>query len=308
MWGLLMIEIRMKKEQLKTACQVHFEAIRAYVQHQKREYQELLYQDINAIISYEIDDCIRTSDWNWLARFLLADMDQLREWTGKEEQLQFDQFLRLYKNRFSAGAGKYVDDTTRYNSYSLIRNLGLMVCPYCDEEYLDVVESGEGKIVRTLELDHFFPKGRYPALALCFFNLIPSGQACNGLKLEQNLGMSPYERKIEEHTWLYPDFPIGKNMEQVTVEECVIRFHPTNGMEKNVSVLCLEERYQKHKARAHKYLKLKQQYNEQKVTEMVKAGFFSSVDEAYRVLYEEPLEGDGQPQLLTKLKHDITGR
>jgi len=305
-----MIEIKIKKEQLELACRVHAEAICAYVQRQKTEYQEQLFRNINALLCYEKDfkEYQKDHNWDWLVQFLLADMEQLRAWTKQAEQLQFEQFLRLYQNRFAAGAEKYVDEATKYNAYALIHNLGVTVCPYCDEEYLDVITKKDGKTVRTLELDHFFPKGQYPALAMCFYNLIPSGQACNGLKLEQKLGMNPYEANIENHTWLYPDFPIGKNMEQVSVEECEIHFHPIDGMKDNVQVLCLEERYQKHKSKAHKYLKLKQQYNEQKVQEMVKAGFFSSVDAAYRILYEEPLVGNEPAQLLRKLKYDITGR
>ena len=42
----------------------------------------------------------------------------------------------------------------------LLKNLGVTICPYCDEEYLDVVENGNGGKLRTLEIDHFFPKGK----------------------------------------------------------------------------------------------------------------------------------------------------
>ena len=104
--------------------------------------------------------------------------------------------------------------------------------------------------------------------------------------------MSPYENGIDKCTYLYPDLPMGVNMETVAVEDCTIHFHPKAGMVQNVQVLYLEERYKKYKDKAHKYLTLKQQYNEL----------------AYRYLYEEPLADDGKQRLLTKLKRDITGR
>ena len=56
----------------------------------------------------------------------------------------------------------------------------------------------------------------------------------------------------------------GVNMEKVPVADCTIHFHPRAGMEKNVKALHLEERYERHKATAHKYLLLRQQYDDAK--------------------------------------------
>ena len=61
-------------------------------------------------------------------------------------------------------------------------------------------------------------------------------------------------------------------MEKVPAADCTIHFHPKAGMEKNVKALHLEERYERHKATAHKYLLLRQQYDDAKVEEMVKMG------------------------------------
>lgn len=307
-----MIRIQFTEEELKKACEQHCGAICAYVKKKNRKYQEELFESIQRVVPYMVsfEDCIADDNWGWLRNFLLADIDTLKRWIQKKEALQFDQFLKLYQNRFSAGASKYIDDVSKYNAYTFIRNLGLSVCPYCDEEYIEVLDTVDGKTIRTLELDHFFPKSQYPALALCFFNLVPSGQNCNGIKMETFLGMSPYEETIEECTYLSPDLPIGVNMETVSVDDCEIHFHPKLGMQENVKVLCLEQRYQKHKDKAHRYLTIKQQYDENKIEEMVKAGYFPSSDIAYRILYGEALQDSdsGRPGLLRKLKHDLVGR
>lgn len=47
------------------------------------------------------------------------------------------------------------------------------VCPYCGND--KVMESVRSKN----ELDHFLPKRKYPLLALCYYNLIPSCHFCN---------------------------------------------------------------------------------------------------------------------------------
>lgn len=294
-----------------TFCQAerdHVQAVRAYIETKNEAYQRELFQAVTDVVSAELDydASKKANDWSWLEKFLLADVPALRKLTReKPTLLQFDQFKKLYTNRFCNGSSHYVDNTIKYNAYTFIENLGVTVCPYCDEEYLDVLEQEGRPTQRTLELDHFFPKSLFPALAMCFYNLIPSGQACNGIKKEHLLGMSPFEKNIEECTRLSPDLPIGINMENVSLEECDIHFHAVGGMRENISVFCLEQRYQRHKGEAHRYLLLKQTCGEEKIVEMVNMGFFPSIEQAREALYGEV--GSDQ-QLLQKLKHDILDR
>ena len=135
-----------------------------------------------------------------------------------------------------------MDRAGTFNAYVLIEEQDVHVCPYCDDEYLDVVTEG-GKKKRTSEVDHFFPKGKYPGLAMCFYNLIVSGQNCNGLKLQNLLGASPYDEDIEEQTFLFPEIEIGVNMESLKPEECKVLLHAKRGMVENEKVLGLADRY-----------------------------------------------------------------
>lgn len=226
-----MLHIALDSAQLAMSKQAHFQAICGYLRKKSESYRKDLFQAVTAVVPCQqsFDEVDTAEEWSWLEKFILADVAALKKMTENEQALKFDQFLKLYKNRFCAGAKKYVDDVTQYNGYTFIKNLHITVCPYCDAEYLDVLESGEKGTVRTLEIDHYFPKKRYPGLAMCFYNLVPSGQGCNGIKLEQSLGMNPFETDIEAATKLYPDLPIGINMENVPVEDCTIRFHPGVG-------------------------------------------------------------------------------
>lgn len=305
-----MVKIQISDAALEKACYEHFRAICFYVKRKRKKYQKELFEAISRLMPYDKDfeQSIISDDWRWLKNFLLSDVETLRNFTKKKDLLQFKQFRDLYLNRFCAGADRYIDETLQYNAYTFLRNLGTSVCPYCDEEYIEILKTEDEKMLRTTEIDHFFPKSDYPALALCFYNLIPSGQNCNGIKRNNLLGMNPYEENIEQCTYLYPNLPVGVNMENVDVNDCEIYFHPKQGMQENVKTLCLEQRYKKYKDQVHRYLKIKQQYDENKVREMVKAGFFPSVEMAYRVLYGEPLQENGKPQLLGKLKHDLVGR
>lgn len=301
-----MIKIALTDEALKHAQDAHLLAIQSYVARQSDGYLAQLFADVTAALPQRT--AYQANDWSWLRDFILATPRLLFQLIQSPDKLQFGQFLKLYNSGFCNGSAHYMDDSAKYNAYTFIQNVGIEVCPYCEEEYLDVLKKPDGATVRTLEIDHFYPKGKFPALALCFYNLVPSGQNCNGLKKQAMLGMSPYEQDIESHTWLNPDIPVGSNMENVSVDDCTIHFHPRGGMRENVETLLLEQRYEKYKSIAHRYLLLMQQYNDAKVEEMVRSGYFPSADAAYRILYGEPLADDNRQKLLQKLKRDMTGR
>ena len=79
-------------------------------------------------------------------------------------------------------------------AYKMLRKLDVKVCPYCNINYISFSGTNSNKGIRP-ELDHFYPKSRYPYFAVSFYNLIPSCRNCNGLKSNNFLkGLySPYE-------------------------------------------------------------------------------------------------------------------
>ena len=64
-----------------------------------------------------------------------------------------------------------------WGAYDLVKSLDVNVCPYCNRNYISVLESKSGKT--RPELDHFYPKSIYPYLGLSLYNLIPSCHVCN---------------------------------------------------------------------------------------------------------------------------------
>ena len=305
-----MIQIHIEPDKLEAAKKAHANAIANYIRLKNNMYQQQLYDNIVKIMPQGSDfETLKQADnWSWLSDFILADVATLKKMVMNKDLLQFKEFKTIYSSKFCKGATVYVDESTKYNAYSLCENLNITVCPYCDEEYLDILKRDGKKTLRTLEIDHFYPKSEYPALAMCFFNLIPSGQNCNGIKKEELLGMNPYESDIEVCTHLYPDFPIGMNMEKITSSDCIIKFHPKQGMIQNVDKLRLEERYERHKGIARKYITNLQSYSDEKIEEFVKMGVFASKEIAYRDLFDIPLPDDTDQKLLTKLRRDIVGK
>lgn len=60
-------------------------------------------------------------------------------------------------------------------AHVIVDQLAITVCPYCA---LECVQAFPEINVRP-ELDHFFPKSRFPFLAVGLYNLIPAGGICN---------------------------------------------------------------------------------------------------------------------------------
>ncbi|WP_321279071.1 hypothetical protein [Marinifilum fragile] len=147
---------------------------------------------------------------------------------------------------------KYKSFTSRdhlYRPSDLADNLGIKVCPYCNRTFIISTKKKNGEIKRTDQLDHFFPKSRYPYLALCFYNLIPSCSACNHIKKEQEIGLSPYEIKRADDVitfeWKPKDssfvYPKGNILITPTPNTKV------NGqMQSNIDVFGLKDLYQNH--------------------------------------------------------------
>lgn len=303
-----MVKIKIEPDKLKIALSAHTNAVVSFVSKKNQVYRRKLFDKINNIMEYQktFDEADVENDYAWLEKFISADIEtiknivELKEKTGSKEKLEFDEFEKIYTNYFSNGANKFVDAASKYNAYAFAENIDLNVCPYCDEETLSIVNK-DGKR-RTFDIDHFFPKSKYPAFAMCFFNLVPSGKSCNDLKLENKIGKSPYEDDIEDCTWLAVDSPNITEIYNALPEDCKIVFRPQSGMQKNIQVFGLEDRYKNHKEYALGLLRKKHDFPEEKITEMVNAGFFDSIDSANKILFES------EPVILGKLRYDLLFR
>lgn len=93
---------------------------------------------------------------------------------------------------------KFIAKTTKpWNAYNLCEKSNSRTCPYCNQTYSFTVKETKtgkekGKSFRPT-LDHFFPKDKYPHLALTLANLIPSCSTCNStLKGEIDFSEKPH--------------------------------------------------------------------------------------------------------------------
>lgn len=102
---------------------------------------------------------------------------------------------------------KYIFITNGYDKLDteakklFYRDLKIHSCIYCNRNYIfDVKENGHIKG----NIDHFYPKAKYPYFAMNFYNFIPVCESCNKVKHEFDTTdvtkkiIHPYERKNEK--------------------------------------------------------------------------------------------------------------
>jgi hypothetical protein len=120
--------------------------------------------------------------------YILADNELKQLITSEAEQLEG--IISFVKNSYSSFLDTSNPDniiltnifiTSCYeralDKNEFVKNIPLDTCPYCNRNYIYHL-SKLGKI--KPQIDHFYPKSKYPFLGVSFYNLIPSCQTCNG--------------------------------------------------------------------------------------------------------------------------------
>lgn len=120
-----------------------------------------------------------------------------------------------YSNAQLTDFGQIVKSVFNYENYrnterpaSYFDSYNINFCPYCNKDEvqnIEEIDNSTGNILRTrlYQLDHFYPRSRYPYLSLSFFNLIPGCANCNAtLKGEKdfniNTHFNPFDKRFDD--------------------------------------------------------------------------------------------------------------
>ena len=144
-----------------------------------------------------------------IKEILSADLPKLRKTIKEFEdncsdlRIKSNSFNRILYNVF---VSNIYENKDRFNGLKFVDDLKLQTCPYCNRSYIQSVK--KNGVIRP-EIDHFYPKSKYPYLGLSFYNLIPSCSICNGTtakgerdSYEEKL-ISPYEIKNDDFEFNY---------------------------------------------------------------------------------------------------------
>lgn len=192
-----------------------------------------------------------------------------------------------------------------YDSYDLAEKLDIPTCPYCGRMYTKTVISEKGKKITRPDFDHWFPKSKYPLLALSFYNLVPSCNICNS----RVKGADEFKLGTHFHPYHKVDglkFTFSYDLKKY--EKPCVKILPSNDIsKKSVEAFELEEIYKTHEDELADLLKIRQAYSE-KYIEILNnfSGINLSKEEVYRLAFGAHLsedEFDRRP--LSKMKRDI---
>ncbi|MCW0319719.1 hypothetical protein NB714_000580 [Pantoea dispersa] len=129
----------------------------------------------------------------------------------------------------------------REYGYQLTDNADVTICAYCGLEKIQTYSNSYIQVRH--DLDHFYPKSRFPFLALSLYNLIPAGSICNQ-KHKRNtpmLGyMHPYLESIQGDVFFNFSYIESTNIED-TLKVGVVLQH--NFKDKNISLFKIQHLY-----------------------------------------------------------------
>lgn len=142
--------------------------------------------------------------------------------TGKESEATYE-ILRIYKDYYRELFSKE-RNTEERNNIRLLKKLRVVVCPYCNRDYINSRGNSFGA-----NFDHFFDKDDFPFFALSLYNLVPSCATCNRIKGNDAIDFCPFDTASEAnfHFKVAPSSKIkiwcsnqgGENLKSMKIEE-----------------------------------------------------------------------------------------
>lgn len=210
-----------------------------------------------------------------------------------------------YKNYF-------LDKNSPYSTYDLANNLDIPTCPYCNRMYTKTVinkqKNGVVKKITRPEFDHWFPKSKFPLLALSFYNLIPSCHTCNSSvkgvsDFVLTTHLHPY---IDENVNMQFSYEFDKNLNNHKFK--INYAGDTDGKaQKSAEEFMLKEIYETHEDEIRDLLRIKTVYSDSYLKKLSNLlGTSVSDEEIYRLAfgtYIEEASFDRRP--LSRMKRDI---
>ncbi|WP_316771361.1 hypothetical protein [Pedobacter frigiditerrae] len=203
------------------------------------------------------------------------------------------------------------DENDRYDAYKLALNLDRNTCTYCNRIYTHSTKGANKSKLMRPQYDHWFAQNKHPALALSFFNLIPSCSICNSSikgKLDFTLGthLHPYLDIDCQDKFIY-SYKYNRSTKKynVTIESTDLG-EPK--IQKTFEELKLRDVFDTHHSELGDLIKIKKAYSATYIKKMMSTfpKMHLSEKEVYRLAFGVEFEGkDFYKRPLSKFKKDI---
>lgn len=139
------------------------------------------------------------------------------------------------------------DKNKKFSKHDFISIINLDTCPYCNRNYIYYLAQ---KDEIKPQIDHFFPKSKYPFFGMSFYNLIPSCQTCNGLEVKGEKDpvklkiTNPYQIKDSDFTFSYE--VLTSRIISSLLDKNSVMLELTSSLTGNLEVFKLRELYELH--------------------------------------------------------------
>ena len=196
----------------------------------------------------------------------------------------------------------------------MIYKYGIKCCPYCNENYIFNRKVKNGTTYATAQLDHFFPRNRFPIFSVSLYNLVPACGACNHIKATKELGISPHNHSYNFSNMHISYIPKSSSW-MSDPEELEIKFKYNtdnmefkNKMDNNLDVMGIRQAYGMHKDYIQEIIKKAQIYGGDYRENLLRdfPGLFSLDEELIQTIFSNYIsEEDMLKRPLSKITRDL---
>ena len=196
----------------------------------------------------------------------------------------------------------------------MIHKYGIKCCPYCNENYIFNRKVENGTTYAMAQLDHFFPRDRFPIFAVSLYNLVPACSACNHIKTTKEIGISPHNHSYDLSK-MYISYIPKSGSWMSDPEELEVQFKYStdnaefkNKMDDNLDVMGIRRAYDMHKDYVQEILKKAQIYGKGHRENLMRdfSELFSSDEELIQAIFSNYIcEEDMLKRPLSKITMDL---
>lgn len=214
-----------------------------------------------------------------------------------------DEQIKCIKKFITMKYSKMYKNMRNVHGKKLIQSSDLFICPYCSRSYIGVIESKKGSKSITPDLDHFYPKSRYPFLAVTLSNLIPSCLFCNQ-RAKSNIdfyksSIYPPQKIFDEIEF---DFDAYLNKIYIKNYDNLIA---SPEYKIHLETFLIQEVYASHTEILKNLLNKHQKYRKSNIEDIVAYTIGLSASEIKKLVFYEYEFMDKKRELLYKLKKDL---
>ncbi|MDD2829893.1 MAG: hypothetical protein PHW18_10000 [Sulfuricurvum sp.] len=217
--------------------------------------------------------------------------------------MNIDEQVKCIKKFIINKYSKMYQNMRSVHGKKLIQSSNLFVCPYCHRSYIGVIESQDGSRNITPDLDHFYPKSRYPFLAVTLSNLIPSCLFCNQ-RSKKNIDF--YKSSIYPPQTIFDkiEFDFDPYTHKIYINNYADLITNT-AYKTHLETFLIQEIYASHTEVLSTILEKNQKYRQSKIEDIAEYTIGLSTSDIKKLVFYEYEFMDKKKELLYKLKKDL---